>query len=258
VWPDLTTGKGALATAVVNAVSYAGFLCVAAVLRAILLYLVGLLAQARGEAVARGEQLAAERERARQYRLIHDSALQTLEAVAKGWGGGSVQLRQQALRESQRLRLALRDDQPGDHQRGDHQRGAGQEGSGDGHSLRLRLGLLIAEFAGRGLAIEYVDAELAAAAPRAVTEALCEATREALTNVAKHAAVSAAVVRAASAGDGIEVSVLDHGQGFDPGQECGGFGIASSIRGRMAEVGGRAEIQSAPGKGTLVRLWSPA
>ena len=89
VWPDLTAGKGALATAVVNAVSYVGFLCVSAVLRVILLYLVGLLRQSRGEAVARGEQLAAERERARQYRLIHDSALQTLEAVAKGWGGGS-------------------------------------------------------------------------------------------------------------------------------------------------------------------------
>jgi signal transduction histidine kinase len=246
VWADIAKGGGPLATAVVNAVSYVGFFCVAAVLRAIMFFLVGLLTQARSQAVARGEQLAAERERARQYRLVHDSALQTLEAVAKGWGGGDTQLRQRALRESQRLRLALRDNRAG-------------SGEAEGPaSLRFRLGLLVAEFATLGLNVEYVDAELDITASKAVTCALCEATREALTNVAKHAAVSAAVVRVATADKGIELSVLDHGQGFDESQLSGGFGITNCIRRRIAEVGGQAEIRSAPGEGTLVRLWSPA
>ena len=36
-----------------------------------------------------------------------------------------------------------------------------------------------------------------------------------------------------------------------------GEGLTRSIRGRMAEVGGRAEITSRPGSGTEVTLWLP-
>jgi signal transduction histidine kinase len=243
VWPDVARGQGPATTAIVNAASYLGFFAVAAVLRAVLLYLAGLLRQARCESVTRGEQLAAEQERARQHMLIHDSALQTLEAIAKGWGGGSSALRLRAQQEAQRLRLALRDDRPDD--------------ADTGSGLRTRLGLLVTEFAGRGLNIEYVTAELSTAVPEAVADALCEAAREALVNVVKHAATSTAVVRVATAGDGVEVTIRDRGSGFDPARCDAGFGIANSIRRRIGQAGGRADISSAPGAGTLVRLWSP-
>jgi signal transduction histidine kinase len=242
VWPVVTQGQGPATTAIVNALSYPGFCSVAAVLRAALLRLADLLRQARCESVACGEQLAAERERARQYMLIHDSALQTLEAVAKGWGEGNCALRRRAQQESQRLRLALRDDQssPLDVRL----------------DLRTRIGLLITEFAGHGLNVEYVSAELRTTPPRPIADALCEATREALTNIVKHAATSTAVVRVATAAHGVEVTIRDRGRGFDPAPGGAGFGITYSIRDRIAQIGGSAEIRSAPGAGTLVRLRS--
>jgi signal transduction histidine kinase len=36
------------------------------------------------------------------------------------------------------------------------------------------------------------------------------------------------------------------------------MGLARSVRGRVAEVGGRVEIDSVPGWGTEVRLWVPS
>jgi signal transduction histidine kinase len=243
VWPEVVHGQGPATTAIVNAVSYLGFFAVAALLRAVLLYLADLLRQARAESVARGEQLAAERERARQHMLIHDSALQTLEAIAKGWGEGGPALRLLAQQEAHHLRLALGDDQSGDADRCD---------------LRIRLGLLIAEFAGRGLNVEFVSAELVTAVPGPVADALSAAAREALTNIVKHAAVLTAVVRVATVGDGVELTIRDRGSGFDQASRCPGFGIAYSIRHRISQVGGRTDISSAPGAGTLVRLWSPA
>lgn len=244
VWPAVAHGQGAATTALVNAVSYPAFFCVSMSLRTVIAGLASLLHQARGEAVVRGERLAAEQERARQRGLIHDHALQTLEAVAQGWGEGSPQLRHRAWQESQLLRLALSDDHPNEQ---------------DAHrDLRACLGELIGEFTRAGLHIDYIDAELDYALADHVVEALCGAAREALANVAKHAAVSAAVVRVATVSRGVELTVLDRGSGFDPGQCATGFGIANSILHRITEIGGRAEIHSVPGRGTLVRLWSPS
>jgi signal transduction histidine kinase len=240
VWPGAAQGQGSATTALVNAASYLGFFCVATALRIVIFGLVGLLQQARSEAVARGGQLAAEQERARQQRLIHDYALQTLEAIAQGWGEGSPQLRHRARQESQRLRLALRDNYLGEHR-----------------GLRAKLDALVGEFACLGLNIDYIDAELESAPPDRVTEALCTAAREALINVFKHAAASTAIVRVATVSDGIELTILDRGRGFDPGRCASGFGVPNSIRRGIAEIGGCAEIRSAPGRGTLVRLWSP-
>lgn len=244
VWPEVAQGGGPATTAIVNTASYLGFFAVAALLRNVLLYLADLLRQARSESAMRGEQLAAEQERARQYMLIHDSALQTLEAIAKGWGEGNSALRLRAQQEACRLRLALSGD---------------QSGNADVLcDLRNQLGLLIAEFAGRGLNIEYVSAELVSTLPGPAADALCEATREALTNIVKHAAVLTGVVRVATVDDGVELTIRDCGRGFDQAS-CGtGFGIANSIMRRMGQIGGCADISSVPGTGTLVRLWSPA
>lgn len=89
-------------------------------------------------------------------------------------------------------------------------------------------------------------------------EALVEAAREALTNVSKHAGTNAATLSASIVDDGMVVEVVDEGQGFDVRARQRRVGLASSIDARLAEVGGRAEIVSAPGVGTRVRLWIPA
>ncbi len=93
---------------------------------------------------------------------------------------------------------------------------------------------------------------------RAVTGAVAEA----VANVGKHARARRAVVFADADGEGdgdggLFVSVRDDGVGFDPGRTPPGQGLTQSVHARMALVGGRAEVVSAPGHGTEVRLWLP-
>ena len=97
--------------------------------------------------------------------------------------------------------------------------------------------------------------------PATVAEALSGATREALRNVAAHAGVREATVSARGDGSGgVEVMVCDNGAGFDPGQVGPvSTGLRNSVRGRLRDVGGGAEVISSPGRGTTVVLtWRPA
>ncbi|TAJ49861.1 MAG: hypothetical protein EPO52_02685 [Herbiconiux sp.] len=87
-------------------------------------------------------------------------------------------------------------------------------------------------------------------------DALIGAARQALRNSRLHAPGSTLAVRLQVAGAAITVEIADDGPGFDPaaiGDDR--LGIRQSIRARMERVpGGRAEIDSAPGRGTTVRL----
>ena len=56
-------------------------------------------------------------------------------------------------------------------------------------------------------------------------------------------------------GSSVFCSVKDDGSGFDPAAAVEGVGISRSIRGRMTDVGGWAEISGRPGEGAEVRLW---
>jgi signal transduction histidine kinase len=90
-----------------------------------------------------------------------------------------------------------------------------------------------------------------------VTEALAGAVGEALTNAAKHGRASHVVVYVEPDDDELFISVKDDGDGFDPATTAEGVGLSRSIRGRLADVGGRVEIDARPGRGTEVRLWAP-
>jgi signal transduction histidine kinase len=234
-----------LVTALTNAASYAGFYAVA---NGVIRYMrrsARELAAARQEASEQSRRLAAEhaalaveRERNRQHRLIHDSALQTLEAVATGRIADPRALQVTANAEVARLRSAIR----GDEAEGDLDRG---------------LAALVAEMGVQGLKCEYTCDKGTTALPE-VAAALVEATREALRNVAKHSGVSVAIIRAASDGDALEVIVRDHGAGFDPAVVEHGFGMRQSVHARLGEIGGSASIWSAPGRGTRVTLRAPS
>jgi signal transduction histidine kinase len=234
-----------LVTALANAASYPGFYSVA---RGVIRHMrrsARELAEARREASEQGlrlaaerEKLAVERERNHQHRLIHDSALQTLEAVAAGRTGDPQVLQVRASAEVARLRSAIR----GDDKESDLGRG---------------LSALVEEMASQGLACEYTYDQDATAIPE-VTSALLEATREALRNVAKHAGAPQVVVRADSEDGVVTVVVRDHGVGFDPDEVEAGFGIRQSVHARLNEIGGIATIWSAPGRGTRVTLRGPS
>jgi PAS domain S-box-containing protein len=82
--------------------------------------------------------------------------------------------------------------------------------------------------------------------------------RELLFNVVKHARVKRALLTASLEKDQIRVQVTDHGVGFDPAKSIskGGFGLFS-ISERLDYVGGRIEIEAAPGKGCKTTLLIP-
>jgi len=78
--------------------------------------------------------------------------------------------------------------------------------------------------------------------------------QEALTNVARHAGASHAVLRtAALPGGGLALEVADDGRGFDPGAATAGAGLLG-MRERAGLIGARLRVVSAPGAGTTVRL----
>ena len=130
-------------------------------------------------------------------------------------------------------------------------------GNEDIPSLTDALQALAIEYATEQLRVELLTGELRDEIDAGATEALRDATNEALRNVVKHAGVSRAVVRAAPARGGVEVTVRDHGSGFDATISHNGFGLQRSIVERLRDVGGTSEIWSRVGEGTRVTLWVP-
>jgi signal transduction histidine kinase len=89
--------------------------------------------------------------------------------------------------------------------------------------------------------------------------ALIQAAREAMVNAAKYASAAGPVsVYAEVEAGAASVFVRDRGPGFDL-EAIGAdrLGVRQSIIGRMERHGGRAELVSAPGAGTEVRLVMP-
>ena len=237
---SLTAGKpDLLATSLANAMTYIGLLVAGSFVFGALRRSAAEADNARAEAVTRGARLAAERERNAQHRILHDSALQTLEIVARSASVDDA-VRGQARSEAMTLRLALQ----------------GEPAAGSGGMLE-GLQQLAIHFARRGLRVEVHDTGLEFRPDQAGVRALCDATREALVNVAKHAGVDRVVVSARSTATAVEVTVRDHGHGFDPLAPVAGFGLSQSIEGRLAEVDGTVKIWSAPGRGTRLIMVVP-
>ncbi|RSX51107.1 ATP-binding protein [Bifidobacterium callimiconis] len=87
--------------------------------------------------------------------------------------------------------------------------------------------------------------------------ALLEATREALTNAAKHGRPPISVY-CEVVDDGVDVYVKDHGTGFDPHAiPEGRLGVRESIMGRVLRRGGQVEIESSAELGTEVHMHMP-
>ena len=115
----------------------------------------------------------------------------------------------------------------------------------------------------RGVAAEIEDAhgitvDVVAVGDTDLVEELrpiVAATRESLTNAAKHAGVPRVDVYAEITPATVEVFVRDRGRGFTlESTPEDRYGVRHSIIDRMQRHGGSAEIRTAPGEGTEVRL----
>jgi signal transduction histidine kinase len=182
-------------------------------------------------------------ERREHERMLHDTVLNSLTALARLDSGPSTLMRRCEGD------IALIERMLGDPDDDD------LSGSGVCHAITA----VAAEMRSRGL-IVHVQGMLAADTepvmhPQAV-RAMRYALREALMNVLNHAGTGEAWVEASLAADGeFRVIVSDTGVGFDRTMASPArLGVRHSIIERVTDQGGHASIQSAPGEGTVVEL----
>jgi signal transduction histidine kinase len=126
--------------------------------------------------------------------------------------------------------------------------------------LRNDLARLASEFQWRGLSLHLTGSPLAShvLAPE-VADALLWSLRATLENVVRHSGATTAEVEVIVDPGHVTVMVTDKGSGFDPSTVAGDrLGLRTSVVDRMATVGGRAQIWSAPGEGTSVIITAPA
>jgi signal transduction histidine kinase len=97
-----------------------------------------------------------------------------------------------------------------------------------------------------------VEADGVGRLPQDAEAAIYFCTLEALQNVAKYAGATSAVVRLRERNGGVEFEVEDDGQGFDPANSTAGTGLQGMLD-RLNAIGGTLEIDSRPGRGTIVR-----
>ena len=98
--------------------------------------------------------------------------------------------------------------------------------------------------------------------PGGLARSLLAVVREAAANADAHAPGAGLWVLLEDDAEAVTVSVRDDGPGIPTGRleearEQGHLGVASSIRGRVAELGGSAELVTAPGDGVEWELRVP-
>jgi signal transduction histidine kinase len=86
--------------------------------------------------------------------------------------------------------------------------------------------------------------------------ALYRITQEALTNATKHGRATRVVVEIHEDPTTVHLTVRDNGRGFDPDAQSDGFGLLG-IHERTELLGGELQIESTPGKGTALTVRLP-
>lgn len=187
-------------------------------------------------------EAAAARAREEIARTLHDGVLQTLAVVQRR--STDTELAALARDQERELRQYLF--------------GVSAPGAGLMSTLRDAAARFERRHGGRAevIAVDDASADLDELAPPVVA-AIGGAVGEALTNASKHGHAHKVVIYVEADDGEVFVSVKDDGSGFDPASTPEGVGLSRSIRGRMGDVGGRADVVSRPGRGAEVRLWAP-
>ncbi|AWE49852.1 MacS family sensor histidine kinase [Streptomyces nigra] len=228
------------------------------------------VARASERTLARALEIeAATRERERLARDIHDSVLQVLAMVQRRGaviGGEAAELGRMAGEQEVALRTLVSGGLvPVSRVSEDAADGAlvraveVPDEDGDGQPVDLRA--LLAPYAGARVSLAEPGAPVRLA-PDAARE-LTAAVAAALDNVRTHAGEGArAWILVEDEPGEVVVTVRDDGPGIPEGRLAeaegeGRLGVALSIRGRLRDLGGTAEVISVPGQGTEVELKVP-
>ena len=213
------------------------------------------------EALALDRTRAEERERQKIARVVHDHLQQLLSVARMNLGVALARARERTLRQSLRAidgligesvditRAISSDLSPAIV----HRSTLGRAIRWLGQWFENRFGLRV-----------VVDADDDLDVDEEVRVMLFRAARELLFNVVKHARVTEASMLASQPCDGrVRVVVCDEGAGFEPAilrawdGARGSFGLFS-LREHLELLGGRLDVESAPGRGTTVTIVGPA
>ncbi|MFC8711667.1 MacS family sensor histidine kinase [Streptomyces sp. NPDC057197] len=228
------------------------------------------VARASERTLARALEIeAATRERERLARDIHDSVLQVLAMVQRRGaviGGEAAELGRLAGEQEVALRTLVSG--------GLNPVSRVCEDAADGAVVRivdepdpesadepLDLRALLAPYAGSRVALAEPGAPVPL--PAAAAREVAAAVGAALDNVRRHAGEDArAWILVEDEPDTVLVTVRDDGPGIPEGRLAqaegeGRLGVAQSIRGRLRDIGGTADLISVPGQGTEVELSVP-
>jgi len=175
-------------------------------------------------------------------RVIHDSAVNTLAAVASGRLGSSLgTIRARCRQDVTTLSELLRSE-----------RGKGWTAGTDPWETAVAEGVTLVT---PELSKKTFQAHLASL-PEPVARTVTAAIGEAVRNTAKHAQCNQAELSITRTVEDMTFVVCDNGVGFD-GQILDGRGIQRSIVEHCKQAGVRATVTSAPGAGTRVQLTVP-
>lgn len=177
----------------------------------------------------------ASRTAAEHARVLHDTVINTLAALASGGVIGDPDAVRARCRHDLGAVEAIL---------------AGAPTPGEDLSLRT-----MAERAGITVRSEGLGDRALVGVPPEVRRAVVGAVGELVRNAEKHAGVPEVRVRAERTGGLVVVTVADDGVGFDPADR--GTGLAHSVVARIEGVGGNVELASGRGTGTTITLRVP-
>jgi signal transduction histidine kinase len=127
----------------------------------------------------------------------------------------------------------------------------------DDFGLAAAVRLQVEKIGSEGSQVDYEEALGDERLPPEVETALFRVAQEALTNVHKHAPSARVRITLRRLNDSVRLHVRDWGPGFNPEKITDGGGPGerlglSSMRERVALLGGHLEVHSRPGEGTEV------
>ncbi|MFD9930914.1 MacS family sensor histidine kinase [[Kitasatospora] papulosa] len=226
------------------------------------------VARASERTLARALEIeAATRERERLARDIHDSVLQVLAMVQRrgtALGGEAAELGRMAGEQEVALRTLVSSGLvPTTRVSEDSAEGAVVRAvdTDEAESAESDLRSLLAPHAGSR--VTFAEPGAPVLLPGEAARELAAAVSAALDNVRVHAGPDAhAWILVEDEPDDVVVTVRDDGPGIPEGRLVqaegeGRLGVALSIRGRLRDLGGSAELISVPGQGTEVELKVP-